>query len=508
MERVDALKTKIRKVLLFIPPVFTSKGNLDVNPLPPLGLGYLGAVLENSGIEVRIVDCIMEGWHKRIEVGGNIIRIGLPFEKIEDIIRNYSPDIVGVNNLFTLQRENAHEIYKIAKKVDKDIITIAGGGHPTVMPELVLSDENVDYVVIGEGEDTIIDLIGVIEGRKDVSNLDGVGYRDGDEITIIPKTRFISDLDTIPLPARHLLNMEKYFGLRDSHGVRRKDRFSPMITSRGCPVKCTFCSAYRVWGRRYRFRSPENVIAEMREIKEKYGIEELMFEDDNLTANPKRAERIFDLMIQEKLNFVWDTPNGIAVFALHERLLDKMKESGCYKMNLALESGSQYVLDSIIKKPVKLDKAKALVKYAKSIDLDVGLYLIMGLPGETKSQIMETFNLAKELEIYDPFVSIATPYPGTELHDICLEKRYLKDDFSLDDLFIRGFSISTEDWKGEELRGLLENGYRQLLLTKYKKHPYLAVPTVLHRFFRNPIRFLRNICRFIKFLSCQGKVCF
>ena len=198
------MQRKIEKVLLFVPPAFTFKDRIDINPLPPLGLGYLGAVLENNGIEVKVVDCIVEGWHRRIEVEKNILRIGLPFEKIEEIIRNYGPDIVGVNSLFTVQRKNAGEIYKIAKKVDKNIISIAGGGHPTVMPELVLSDENVDYVVIGEGEDTIIDLIGVIEGEKSISDLDGVGYKENDKIRIIPKTKFIGDLDEIPFPARHL----------------------------------------------------------------------------------------------------------------------------------------------------------------------------------------------------------------------------------------------------------------------------------------------------------------
>ena len=256
-----------------------------MNPLPPLGLGYLGAVLENAGIAVKIVDCLLEGWNNRVEVAENIVRIGLPFDRIEEIIRAYGPDIVGVNNLFTKQRENAHQIYALAKKVDSGIITIAGGAHPTVMPELVLADGNVDYVVLGEGDDTIIDLVGVIEGKKDITTLDGVGYKENGQIKIIPKTKFIEDLDRLPFPARHLLNMEGYFGLKHSHGTRRRKRFSPIVTSRGCPAKCTFCSAYKVWGRKFRQRSPENVIAEMKEIKEKYGIEEIMFEDDNTTLN-------------------------------------------------------------------------------------------------------------------------------------------------------------------------------------------------------------------------------
>ncbi len=488
---------RIKKVLLFIPPAFTFKDDIDVNPLPPLGLGYLAAVLEIAGIEVKVVDCLMEGWKDRVEVGENIIRIGLPFDRIEAIIKDYGPDIVGVNSLFTKQRDNAHKIYEAAKHVDSNIITIAGGAHPTVLPELVLADRNVDFVVLGEGEDTLLGLVGVIEGKGSISGLDGIGYKENGQINILPKTKFIADLNSLPFPARHVLNMEKYYGLKASHGTRRKKRFSPIITSRGCPAKCTFCSAHKVWGRVFRQRSPENVIAEMKQIKERYGIEEIMFEDDNTTLNVKRAEKIFDLMIEEKLNLVWDTPNGVAAFALNESLIDKMKASGCYKMNLALESGNQYVLDNIIKKPLKLDRARRLVRYAQSIGLDVGIYLIMGVPGETKGQIWDSFYLAKELGVYEPFISVATPYPGSELYDICQKKKYIPDDFSLDDLFIRSFSISTEDWTGEELREILKQGQRFLLRARLKRHPLKLPGIILSAFLDEPKSFFRKAFNFV-----------
>ncbi len=490
------MSRKIKKVLLFIPPAFTFKDDLDINPLPPLGLGYLGAVLENAGIEVKVVDCLLEGWSNRVEVAENIIRVGLSFDQIDDIIRGYRPDIVGVNTLFTKQRDNAHKIYELAKRVDRNIITIGGGAHPTVLPELVLRDGNVDFVVLGEGEDTIIGLVNVIEGRCDISSLDGVGYKENGQIKIIPKTKFIADLDSLPFPARHLLNMERYFGLKQSHGARRKKRFSPIVTSRGCPAKCTFCSAHKVWGRKFRQRSPENVIAEMKHIKEKYGVEEIMFEDDNVTLNIRRAEKIFDLMIEEKLNFVWDTPNGVAAFALNENLISKIKESGCYKLNMAVETGNQYVMDNIIKKPLKIERVKQLIKYAQTIGLDIGTYLIMGMPGETEKQIWDSFYLAKELGIYTPFISIATPYPGSELYDICREKKYISDDFSLDDLFIKSFSISTEDWTGEELRAIVRRGQRFLLRLNWKKHPLKFLKVVFTEFFSNPISFVKRSFNF------------
>lgn len=488
---------KIKKVLLFIPPAFTFKDYLDINPMPPLGLGYIGAVLENYGIGVKIVDCLIEGWNNRVEVGDDRIRIGLSFDQIREIIRAYGPDMVGVNGLFTTQRENAHNIYKLAKEVDKNIITVVGGAHSAVMPELVLSDINVDYVVIGEGEETIIDLIDYLEGKKSISTLNGIGYKEEGKVKIIPKTKFIEDLDKLPFPARHLLNMESYLGLRASHGQRRKKRFSPIVTSRGCPAGCTFCSAHKVWGKRFRARSAENVVAEMKHIKEKYGIEEIMFEDDNATLNVQRAEKIFDLMIKEKLNFVWDTPNGVAAWTLNERLIDKMKESGCYRLNLALESGSQYVLDQIIKKPLNLERTKPLIKYAKKIGLDVGIFLIMGLPGEKESQMKESFKLAKELEIWHPFISVATPYPGTELYDICLKKGYLKEDFSLDDLFIRSFSISTEDWDGARLKEIFKEGRKFLILSYFKSHPFKFFIQYIQRFFTNPIAFIKRLYIFV-----------
>jgi len=491
------MNKKIKKVLLFLPPAFTFEDAIDVNPLPPLGLGYLGAVLENAGIEVKVVDCLLEGWHNKVEVAENIIRVGLSFDHIEEIIRAYGPDIVGVNNLFTKQRENAHKIYDLAKKIDKNVITVAGGAHPTVMPELVLADENVDYVVLGEGDATIIDMVGVIEGKKDIATLDGIGYKENEQVKIIPKTKFIEDLDSLPFPARHLLNMEGYFGLKHSHGTRKKKRFSPIVTSRGCPAKCTFCSAYRVWGRKFRYRSPENVIAEMKEIKEKYGIEEIMFEDDNATLNVQRAEKLFDLMIEEKLNFVWDTPNGVAAFALNEKLIDKIKKSGCYQLNLALESGNQQVLDNIIKKPLKLEKAKQLIKYSQEIGLVVNIFLIIGMPGETKEQMWDSFRLAEELEIYSPFISIATPYPGSELYDICRNNNYIPENFSLDNLFIRSFSISTPDWTGEELKDILKQGQRFLRISFLKKHPFKFAVDSFKFMISNPGNFIRRAYNFV-----------
>ena len=460
----------IKKVLLITPPAFTKKLR-DMNPLPPMGPAYLGAVLEREGIEVKIIDSLIEDWDREEDVNGDIIRVGLSFHDIEKKIVEYGPDMVGISCLFTRQRRNAHEIARIVKANDKNAVVAIGGAHATVCTDLVLDDDNIDFVIQGEGELTIKHLVNHLNGNKSLDDVDGIGYRRNGEKIIQPKVRFIQDIDSIPFPARHLLNMKAYFGLKSSHGVRRKDRFSPIITSRGCPAKCTFCTAHNVWGRAFRKRSPKNVIEEMIHMREKYAIEELLFEDDNTTMDMQRAAEIFDMMISKKLNFSWDTPNGVAAFSMTKELIKKMVDSGCYKINFALESGNQEHLFHNIKKPLKLDRVPPLVKYARGLGCEVGIFLVLGMPGETEKMMWDSFRLAAELEIYTPFISIATPYPGSELYKICVEKGYMKKDFNLDDLYTSSFCINTPEWDGARLREIYTTGRRWLHLQHMRKHP-------------------------------------
>ncbi|HDZ77336.1 MAG TPA: radical SAM protein [Candidatus Omnitrophica bacterium] len=203
-------------------------------------------------------------------------------------------------------------------------------------------------------------------------------------------------------------------------------------------------------------------------------------------------------MIQEKLGFEWDTPNVIAAFALNTKLIKKMKDAGCYKMNLAIESGNSDVLKNIIKKPLNLDKVKPLVEYARSINLDVGMFLVMGLPGETIEQMWDSFRFAKDLKIYDPFISIATPYPGSELYDTCLKEGYISEDYSLDDLYISSFSISTKDWKSQDLSKTFTEGCLYLKKYFYREHPLIFLKDAIRNLFNDPLGLIRKIFRVLK----------
>jgi magnesium-protoporphyrin IX monomethyl ester (oxidative) cyclase len=468
-------KRRIKRCLLFIPPAFTGKDTIDINPMPPIGLGYIAAVLERMGITVRIVDCLADGWETRVPAGSGLIRIGIPDEEIRRIITDFKPDLVGVNNQFSRQYKNARDIYSITKGVDRGITTLAGGAHPAAMPEYELKNNNLDFVLIGESENTIERLVNGIGNINKIRRIDGLGYKHKGKITVNPKTTFIEDLDSIAFPARHLMNMEKYFGSKASHGERRYRRFSPIVTSRGCPAKCTFCSVSRVWGRKYRFRSAENVLEEMRELKYKYDIEELMIEDDNFTAHPARAEKICDMMIKEKLNFKWDTPNGVGAWTLTPGLIKKMKEAGCYKLNIAVESGNQRVLKEVIKKPLELKKAEEVIRTCKKIGLECGIFFILGMPGSTLEEMWDNYRFAKKVRVFHPFFSVATPYPGSELYDICRNNGYIPKDFRLDDLYIRSFIIKTGDWNGAQIRSLMLRGWVYL---KFFQAIYEPVPFI------------------------------
>jgi len=450
------IQRNIKRALLINPPTYSTKGAKDVNPYPPLGLAYLSATLRSIGVETKVLDCFNEGVDNRIEVSSGLERVGVDEDLILDVLDSFNPDFVGITHQFTRQTNLVLEVLKIVNEYDYQIITAVGGSHPSCVPEMIKNVDNLNFLVIGEGEQTLKEIV--------------YGLRLGIPNRAIWKPRVIEDLDTLPLPDWETVELSKYFGSTMSHGYRKKGKFAPVQTSRGCSANCVFCTAHKVWGRRFRSRSVDSVVGELRWLKDRFGIEEIMFEDDNLTLNKKRAKSIFCVIIRERLDLVWDTPNGIAVWTLDEELIDLMKASGCYKLNFALESGSQSVLDNIMHKPVKLERAKELVRYAQKIGLDVGMFLVMGLPGETFSDMKKSFALACDLGIYYPHISIATPYPGSELYRLCREFGY-SEEILPEDYHIRTANINTDDWKASSLKRFVNRNKHLLYLKGLVKSP-------------------------------------
>lgn len=487
---------QLNKILLMAPPAYSAMQPRDINPLPPMGLGYLAAIAEISGMQVKILDCLIRGWEHEEYVNESLVRVGLSEKDIQEQITRFQPDIVGINCQFSRQYKIYHQMFSLIKKIDPRIIVLAGGPHATVCPEEVLSDENCDYLLLGEAEESFKEFIMALQNDTEITTIDGLGWKHEGKPKINPKLTFIKDLDSIPFPAYHLMELNKYFGLDASHGDRHRKRFCPIVTSRGCPAKCTFCSAHRVWGNKYRVRSVENVIEEMRLLKDKYGVEEIMFEDDNVTANNKRAKLLFSRMIEEGFDFVWDTPNGAGVWSMDEEMIDLIKKSGCVRLHFPVESGSQYVLKNIIKKPVNLERVKELIKYCQKINLYHSMFLVIGMPGEKITDMWKSIKFAADCGCYVPHISVATPYPGTQLYEDCLKNGYFSRPFSLDDLFIRSFLLSTPDWNGEDVKRILYKGYHYLRMREL-----LAQPSKIIQLARSIINILLRPYRIIEIIK-------
>lgn len=453
------MKKNARKILLIYPRANYFKDDIK-RCVQPLGLAYLAAVLLERGYDVKILDCLVEGYENIFE-NGEFIQVGLSDDDIKAEIYDFNPDIVGVSCVLSTQHKNATGILALAKAINEDIITLIGGSHPTYSIPQTLKHKEVDFVFLGESERSIITLLSKLKNGEDLAGVGGVAFRDGKgNIAINRNIEYIKDLDTLPFPARNLLNMERYFEINMHHSPYAiGHRVTNILTSRGCPARCIFCTSTNFWGNCYRARSAENVILEIRSLKDEFGVDELQFTDDNITLNKKRLIKILDGI--KDLRLAWCTPNGTAVWSLDEELIEKMKESGCYQLTFAVESGNQEVLDKIIKKPLRLKKVKPLVRKAQELGILVHAFFICGLPGETISQMRDTYSFAVDVGFDSASFFVATPLVGSEMLDICVRNDYLKDKFKPEEMLYKIGHIDTPDFTAEQVSELARQFNRE-----------------------------------------------
>jgi len=447
------------RVCLINPPRIQPKVWGKPNVFPPISLAYVAAVLEKAH-EVCIIDAPTEGWRNLEEIDGTKYRVGLSNEEIAARIKQWSPDVVGIEIPFSGWAKTAFGVALATKSFNKKTVTVLSGQHPTARPEACLSNPNVDFVVIGEQENTIFELVGALEqGRQDLKKINGIAFIKNGKPVITPSRPVIENLDSLPFPARHLLPMEEYYvAVKENplRGVIRKP-WTIVITSRGCPHKCVFCSNCLVWGKKWRGRSPENVVDELEQVVKTYQVKQIDFADDNMTLDKKRMESICDLIVKRGLRIEWFTPNGIRADTLDEKLLTKMKKAGCKKIRIAPESGVQRVVDQIIKKNLDLKSVEQAVILCKKVGIKVGCFFVIGLIGETKADIEETIRFAYKLRKLgaDSFIfSIATPVYGTELYEQAKRGGFLRDGFCEDALAAVDPLIETPEFTADDLRKL------------------------------------------------------
>lgn len=469
----DGRSRRYNKVLLFNPAAVLYKHDLP-RCTYPLGIGYIAAVLVRHGYEVRIIDSFAEGFEtpSLMDSSGNFLRYGLEMDGIAGEIREFAPDIVGVSSIFSNQADNVHDILAVAKRVNPKIITAIGGAHARYFPKACLNDPNLDWVFLGESELTFLNFIEALNGKGDLEELNGVAFRrQSGEIVVNQRLDLIgskrkndegswSELDQIPFPEWRLYDMEKYFkykAYQSPYTIGK--RVGQIYTSRGCSARCTFCTTTNFWGNRLRRRSPDDVVAEISELKERYAIDEFHIQDDNVTNDMAHAKELLRKLT--KVGLPWATPQGTALWRMDEELLDLMKESGAYQVTFAIESGVQRVLEQLIKKPLDLSKTERLIRYAGDIGLHVHGFFIIGMPpmfghpGETIEEMHETFRYACDAGFHSASFFAATPIVGSALLSEAMRQNFIATDTNLYRMSYKQGLLSVPGlWQGEQVAEL------------------------------------------------------
>jgi len=340
------------RVCLINPPRIQPKAWGKPNVFPPIVLASVAAVLEKQHT-VSIIDAPTEGWRDVVALDETKYRVGLSSKVIAERLSKWNPDVAVIEIPFSGWSSAAFEVVHAIKSVNKKIVTVLMGQHPSARPEACLSELDVDFVVIGEPENTIRELVENLEaGKKDFNRIDGLGFMKDGKSTLTGPRALIADLDSLPFPARHLLPMKLYNEAVKENPLRGEisKPWTIVTTSRGCPYSCVFCSNFIVWGRIWRSRSPRNVVDELEYLVETYGVKQVDFYDENMTLDRKRMAEICDLIVERGLHLEWFTPNGLRADTLDETLLRKMKRAGCRKIRVAPESGVQRVVDNVIGK--------------------------------------------------------------------------------------------------------------------------------------------------------------
>jgi len=402
-------------ICLIQPPLYKTIKEFS----PPLGLAYIAAYLKKFGYDSIIIDA-------------NVLK-----KDSATLIKEISGkfDLIGIT-VVTISVPVVLDLVYHLKQNDTKVKIVVGGIHPTVAYQSLLKmSAYIDITVVGEGEITFLEIIKLYEKDNDVfknkdkmRSIDGIAFREDNSGNIIcTKPRGLIDhLDTIPFPAFDKLPMEKYIPPATRNIGIAKGKAGFMVTARGCLWKCTFCASPTLW-HKFRFRSAENIIEEIKLLVERYGIRQIDFQDDTLTALPERIEKICDFLINNSVKIKW---NGFARVndIRDENLLEKMYRAGCYELQFGIESANQAILDRCNKR-IRVEETEKAVSACRKAGIKTLGYFIIGLPGETRDSVQETIEFAKELDLDFAAFYILLPYPGTVIFNELVRNGKINDGF-------------------------------------------------------------------------------
>ena len=419
-------------------------------PNPPIGLGYLASFVQKYNYKAYILDLAIQ----------NITN-----ETLIKLINKKKPLLIGISALTAYYTSLIDLSNKIKQKIN-DIPIVLGGVHPSTLPELSLRESGADFVVLGEGEQTLLELTQALDKNHSakLEDVNGLGFLKNDEYIQTPPRELISNLDDIPFPAWHKINPLKY--PKEPHGfILKYAKVAPIISTRGCPYNCTYCASCNFWGQKIRFRSPRNVVDEIEYLINKFGIREIHFWDDNLTMKPSHIIGICKEIINRGLKIACATPNGIRVDSLSKNILKWMKAAGFYYLLFAVESGSTKVLKSANKKTdLKIIARNAFL--AKKIGFNLQSYFILGFPTDTEETMEKTIKMAKSLPFDFWGFFIMKPLPGSEIFKNWAKNKDLKG-FEWSSLNYHSFKNAISPLDEKILRKYFNRAFRAVIMTKF-----------------------------------------
>jgi len=436
------------RILLLFPPIRESDNPRNF----PHGIGMIAAVLRNAGHQVRVLDINGNRWPKK---------------EVVKKIKEEMFEVVGIGGLITVYGY-LKWLVPILKGINPSAPIIIGGSLGCSIPDIVLGKNDIDIVVDGEGEITIVKLIGVLENKRDLSTVKGIYFKDNGKIVKTPPRELIKNLDELPFPAYDLFPMEIYL----SNPVVGIGRDLDLISSRGCPYHCTFC--YRVFGNRYRFHSPDYIIKEIKFLKKRYDIDFISFQDDEFMANRRRIYEFCEKRNRFFPDLLWSCTGRANIVAHDEEIVKMMRDSGCTLISFGFESGSQRMLDSMNKMQT-IEMMEKTLKICRKYGLPVPVSFIIGMPGEDEKSCEETVHFCIRNNIPLDSLMFATPYPGSEIFNFALRTKRI-DKNNINEFLMklgdaRDFTINLTDYftdeelinKRKEMMEITKENYRKFI---------------------------------------------
>lgn len=418
------------------PEIIKSERGFD----PPLGILYVAGYLKKrSDHDLKIIDAQVE-------------RMG--YSQLQEEIKKFAPDVIGVTAM-TFTMLDVLKTIETAKKVCPKARVVLGGPHVHIYPEETANLKNVDYVVLGEGEETFFQLTQNMNDVNALKRISGLVFKTNGAIVNTGSKDYCKDLDNLPFPPREMLPYQKYFSL-----LAKESPITTMFTSRGCPFRCSFCDRPNM-GKIFRRRSARNVVDEMQECL-KLGIKEIFIYDDTFTVDKQRVIDICNEILKRKLKFSWDI--RARVDTVNEEMLTLLKKAGCKRIHYGVEAGTERIL-KILNKNITLDQVTKAFKMTRKIGIETLAYFMIGSPTETREDILTTIKFAKKLNPDYTQITLLTPFPATQIYQKALEEGVFQSDYWREFAKnpVPGFKTKywTKELSNEELQGLLVYAYRQ-----------------------------------------------